>query len=290
MSTTSDPKSARRRRRDDDPFRLGWRFVKVRRPDGTTELEQVPLTLEDVLHPEEGDFHVLTDGHIRDCLYLRNVIQARLELRPGAVVLSDCRVAWDVPGLRPLGPDVAVFFNVGRHIDWGTFDVAQEGAEPVLVVEVTSPETRVNDVGVMVDYYFRAGVPLYLIADARKVRGGKRRLELIGYRAGRDRYRRWKPDRQCRLVVEPLGLSIGAVPDPNIGARLACFDGETGQEIGNYTEVCRALDEADARAREADARAREADARAEAEAEARRAMERRLDQMQDELRRLRGEG
>jgi hypothetical protein len=249
--------------------------VKVRRPDGTTELEQVPLTLEDVLHPEEGDFHVLTDGHISDCLYLRNVFQARLANDPSAVVLTDCRVAWDVPGLRPLGPDVAVFFNVGRHIDWGTFDVAQEGAEPVLVVEVTSPDTRANDVGVKVDYYFRAGVPLYLIADARKVRGGKRRLELIGYRAGRDRYRTWKPDRHGRLPVEPLGLSISVVPEPDIGARLACFDGATGQEIGNYVELYRALDEATARA--------------EAEAESRRALERRLEEMQDELRRLRGE-
>lgn len=281
MSTTHDPKPARRRRGDDDPFRLGWRYLQVQRPDGSLDVEQVPLTLEDVLHPEEGDFHVLTDGHWRDCFYVFGILQARLADVPGAIVLGDCRVAWDVPGLRPLGPDIAVFRNVKRHIDWGTFDVAEEGAEPVLVVEVTSPDTRVNDVGPKVDYYFRAGVPLYLIADAKKVRGGKRRLQLIGYRAGPDGYLPWEPGDQGRLVIEPLGLSVGAVPDPDIGARLACFDVATGREIGDYIDVSRALDAAETRAEEADARA-------EAEAEARRELERRLEAMQEELRRLRG--
>ena len=39
----------------DDPFRYGWRFVPRPTPDDPHHLEQVPLTLEDVLHPEVGD-------------------------------------------------------------------------------------------------------------------------------------------------------------------------------------------------------------------------------------------
>ena len=36
-------------------FRYGWRYVRIVRPDGTEDHDQVPLTLEDVLHPEVGD-------------------------------------------------------------------------------------------------------------------------------------------------------------------------------------------------------------------------------------------
>ena len=38
-----------------DPYRYGWRYVRQDRDDGTYVTEQIPLTLEDVLHPEEGD-------------------------------------------------------------------------------------------------------------------------------------------------------------------------------------------------------------------------------------------
>jgi len=38
--------------RDNDPFRYGWRFMHRVGPDGREDLEQVPLTLEDVLHPQ----------------------------------------------------------------------------------------------------------------------------------------------------------------------------------------------------------------------------------------------
>ena len=61
------------------------------------------------------------------------------------MAVSDCRVDWSVPGLRPMGPDIAVFFGVNRRKDWATLNVAAEGAVPGPVVEVTSPSTRKND-------------------------------------------------------------------------------------------------------------------------------------------------
>jgi len=115
-----------------DPYRYGWRYVRVRRPDGTVDLEQVPLTLEDVLHPKVDDFIVQTDFHDEDRAYLKAVFKAELNTDPGAVVLSDCLVDFNVPGVRPLGPDVAVFFGVerARKINWETFKVAAEKARP----------------------------------------------------------------------------------------------------------------------------------------------------------------
>src|SRR6516165_8904 len=165
MSTVSKSRPAKQPPSELDPFRYGWRYVRITQPDGTEALDQVPLTLEDVLHPELGDFIVQTDAHDNDRAYLKSVFKARLSRNRTAAVLSDCRVDWNVPGIRPLGPDVAVFFGVRRFIDWATFDVAAEGARPILVIEVTSPETRANDIGIKVDYYHRARVPLYVIAD-----------------------------------------------------------------------------------------------------------------------------
>src|SRR5262249_31727965 len=153
-------------------------------------LDQVPLTLEDVLHPEVGDFIVQTDAHDNDRAYLKAVFKLRLRADRTAAVLSDCRVDWNLPGIRPLGPDVAVFFGVRRHIDWATFDVAAERARPALVIEVTSPETRSNDIGIKLDFFHRARVPLYVIADVVEETEEERRIELIGYRRSPARYRR----------------------------------------------------------------------------------------------------
>ncbi len=53
---------------------------------------------------------------------------------------------------------------------------------PSLIIEVTSPKTRVNDVKTKVKQYAQAKVPYYVIADVEEV-DGKRRLKLIAYRA-----------------------------------------------------------------------------------------------------------
>ena len=128
-----------------DPFRYGWRYVRRRLPDGGEVFEQVPLTLEDLLHPEEGDQVPQSRHHQRICRYLVDALEARLASDPTAVVLEDVRIAWDVPDLKPHGPDIAVVFGVHDQRNWSTFDVAQEGVRPTLIIEVTSPETRVND-------------------------------------------------------------------------------------------------------------------------------------------------
>lgn len=50
----------------DDPFFLGRRYV-----DHGTYVEEVPLTLEDVLHPQEEDRVTVNDPHVALCFYLR---------------------------------------------------------------------------------------------------------------------------------------------------------------------------------------------------------------------------
>src|SRR5262249_34942033 len=151
--------------REEDPYRYGWRYVKRKLRNGRVDYDQVPLTLEDVLHPAEGVFIVQTYKHDRVCTYLATVFRAGLAGDPAAVVLHDVRIAWDRPRLRPHGPDIAVIFGVREVRDWGTFHVAEEGVRPELIVEVTSPETRSLDLRRKPGHYGRAGVPLYVIAD-----------------------------------------------------------------------------------------------------------------------------
>jgi len=202
--------------------------------------DQVPLTLKDVLFPKTGDFIVQSDGHDNDVSYLKYVFKARLAGDRTAAVLSDCRVDWNLPGVEPLGPDVAVFLGVKRHRDWATFDVAAEGARAALVVEVTSPDTRQNDVGDKFAFYHRAKVPLYLIADASD-RGDERDLELIGYRYTRRGFRPIPPDENGRIYLKPVNLYVGVTRDRLAGyERLACYDPETGEELGDYTALTQA--------------------------------------------------
>ena len=166
----------------DDPFRYGWRYVLRPTPDDLQHLEQVPLTLDDVLHPDVGDFIVHSDCHETDRMYLTAVLRARLEVHGRAIVLSDVRVAWDVPDLRPHGPDVMVIPGLRERRDWSTFDVAEEGVRPALMIEITSPETRENDVVWKVAHYARAGVAQYVIVDDARKRRETRRLRLLDYR------------------------------------------------------------------------------------------------------------
>ncbi len=268
-------------RQEVDPYRYGWRYVHSPQPDGTTVVEQLPLTLEDVLHPEEGDHGTHSRDHERFRVYLVNALEAQLARRPGAVVLNDVRVKWDVAGLRPHGPDIAVVFDVREQRNWNTFDVAEEGVRPALIIEITSPETRILDLYEKVEEYDQAGVPLYIIVDTYTRRGAIPR-RLWGYRRTVSGYAALPPDERGWIWLEPVGVWIGMQDD-----RVECYD-QDGQMIGDYVSIDAARANAEARAAEAEARAL-VEARARAEAEARAVMaEARLHELEAELRRLRG--
>ena len=120
--------------------------------------------------------------------------------------------------------------------DWnptdGTFTVVDHGARPLLVVEVTSPSTRDNDLDDKVVEYHRAGVPFYGIVDRRVGRQG---LEgrLLGYRANHEAYVRLPLDERGRLRLEPVGLWL-AFED----GRAVCYD-EQGKRREEYAMAVR---------------------------------------------------
>jgi hypothetical protein len=121
-------------------------------------------------------------------------------------------------------------------------------------------------------------VPLDIIADVLKEDEETRHVELIGYRYAPDAYERIVPDARGWIWLDPLGIWLGVVKDSHLGNcdRLACFDAETGEEIGDYQAISNALAAATAERSlaemKAEVEARRADAEARrAEAEARRA-------------------
>ena len=293
-----------------DPFRYGWRYVRTPYPDSTEVVHEVPLRLIDLLHPEEGDHVTHTEAHERRCVYLYNIFQAQVHDDPTTVVLHDVRIAWDVPDLRPHGPDLMVIPHVRVPQNWGTFEVADEGTRPTLIIEVTSPETRRIDVTEKVAHYARAGVPCYVIVDSVP-RRGQTELQLRGYELVGTTYAPLAPDARGWLWLDAVQVWLG-IQDNEVYA----YD-QDGQQLGDYATVVaqlateyaarvaaeaqaareretRMAAEAQAEAAEAQA-TREREARMAAEAQAARERETRISieaqlrAMQEELRRLRGE-
>ncbi len=262
-------------RSDQASFAYGWRYVERPGRNGRTERACIPLTLEDVLHPQEGDVLVPGDPHADDCNYLRDVAKDRHADDDSVAILTDCDVYWDIPELKNHRPDLAVIFGVKRQQDWPSFHVKTEKVRPRLIVEVASPQTRVVDVEDKLVEYARARVPHYVIADVDEATG-RRRLVLKAYRlTGRRRtYEPVKLNERGWAWLESLGLWLGTKVDPDTGGdRLALFDPQTELEIGDYTAIRRAGEAAEARAAAEALAAEAAKARAAAEAAARIAAE-----------------
>jgi hypothetical protein len=220
--------------------------------------------------------------HQRRVRYQADVFLARVADHPDAVVLTDVRIAWDMPSLKAHGSDMMVIFGLQIIRNWSTFDVAVEGVRPTLIVEVTSLETCVLDLEVKMAHYALAGVPLYVIAGAHEQRS-EALVRALGYELAGATYRRQVPNEQVWLWLEPLRVWIGAE-----GREVYCFDEQ--RRIGDYATLttivieseeqvaaawaaakaeARARMEAEVRAREESAVRREAEqARREAEARA----------------------
>ena len=263
---------------EDDPFRYGWRYVRRTRPDGSEYVDIVPLSHEDLLYPEEDDFVAQKPPHCRDTAYCHAALTAFHASQADVVVLGDCRVDWGVAGVRPLGPDILVLFGVRQWFQQGTFRIAVEGGQPILVLEIASPSTREHDLQPKMGLYFRAGVQLYVILD----RGpqGEDPARLLGYRRGPTGWLPMTPDAQGHLDLAPVRLRLGIEND-----HPWLYDAATGQRLPDYTELTQTLTDTQVRANaEAEARAA-AEARARDEAQARAALEQRLRELEDLLRR-----
>jgi colicin import membrane protein len=275
MSSITHP--AAESQQEVDPWRYGWRYVCQIGPDGAETIVQVPLTEEDVLHPREDDFIVQGEAHEDDCHYLKTILATHFADQPGVHVFRDMRMDWGVAGIEPHGPDLAVVANVpeDRPPQMGTLHLAECGARPLLVIEVTSPTTRRTDLNEKVTEYYEVGVPFYVIVDRHEGREGEE-VRLLAHRATLQGWAHLTPDADGWLALEPVGLYLAFE-----GRKLVCRDAR-GQRLLDYQEVVQAQREAEARA--------QAEAQARQDAETRAAVaEEQIRQLQAELNRLRGQ-
>jgi Uma2 family endonuclease len=262
------------------------------------DFQQVPLAQEDLLHPQEDDFHVQTYGHIRDCMYLHTILRGVLQGVAGVWVFGDMRTDFGVEGLEPLGPDLEVFADVPEN--WGrgrgTFYRNEANARPLLVIEVTSASSRKNDLGVKVDYYRQAGVPVYALVD-RYDDQEPPVVSVLGFRLTAEGYVPIPLDARGRLWLEPVRLWLAvesgeAVLYAENGARYddpANLVQNIRQAMARVEELEALMDEEVRARRDAEARAQqEGQARTQAESQVNDLMAR-LQAMEAEVQRLRGQ-
>jgi len=273
----------------DDPFRYGWRYVRRTEPDGTVVIAEIPLTLEDLLYPEEGDFVVHEPWHTQDFTYCYSTLTAWYADQPEVVVLGDCRVDWGVAGIRPLGPDIVVLFAVRHWLQQTTFHLAEEGGQPVLVMEIASPSTRRHDLETKRAFYYRAGVQTYVIVD----RGpeGEAPPRLIGFQRGPMDWVPLPPDARGHVPLGPVGLALGVEE-----GRPWLYNTVTGEREPDRPELQQALAAArasmqatEARAQDAEARAQNAESRLQDAVQERRQLEARVRALEEQLRQRPGD-
>ena len=112
MSTIRDPRAEPAPGSEADPFRYGWKEVPRKLLDGTIDYVNEPLTLEDLLHPEENYKIMNGSRHGVECRYLADVLERTLAHDEHALVLSDTGVYWDDPALKHHSPDIAVILGI----------------------------------------------------------------------------------------------------------------------------------------------------------------------------------
>ena len=249
---------------EEDLYRLGWRDIKTKMPDGTVRTKRIPLTLKDCLYPEEGDVMATGTDHDAIIVYLAGLIGRRLAENTGALVTKDCQFRWGQPPIGDHSPDVAVTFGVqflrddqGRPRSFSSFDVKEEGVKPKVIIEVVSFNYRENDVTTKVNEYHQVGIPWYFIVD-REDEGGPR--SLIGYRYSPSGYVRLKPADDGWLWVEPLNLWMEATEQG-----VNCYDGDTRQRLLTETELDRFAKQETVRANRERKKAEQEKARADQE-------------------------
>jgi Uma2 family endonuclease len=257
-----------------DPYYYGFRDEPELQPDGSFRSRRIELTLRDQLHPHEGDHFVEDSLHDISRGYLRDIFSWRVRTDPSALVLSNTGIYWDIEELGHHAPDVAVIFGVRQQRPmWPSFDVRKQGTRPRVIVELVSPRYRDNDVEEKVQAYHQARVPVYVILD--RERDGDP-WSIQAYQRRPQNYVPLPLEDDGRLWLLDLNLWLGVR-----GQQIRCFDGDTGEELGDLEAYARKAAEETARADAALARADAEKARADT-AEA-RAME-----LEAELARLKG--
>jgi Uma2 family endonuclease len=250
----------------------GWRYEWLRHADGTETAVPVPLTAEEIRHPQEGYVMPIRTSHDRLSGAACDMLRAHFADQPDVAVFHDLIFEWDHPEVGNYAPDIAVVFGVRQpEADRSKFVIAAEGTRPALIIEVTSPTTRTIDRSDKVKDYALVGVQEYVYID-HWTRKNKETWEIAGFRLVNGYYLPIVPDEDGAIYCATIAMRIGVEE-----GQIWLEDAATGENLLTNLEVRRAL-------RLAEAAQAAAEKRANAEEQARRAAEARIAELEARLR------
>ncbi len=219
---------------------------------------------EEYLPASDGRPMAETDVHRRLMLDLLHALEEHFREQPLVYVSGNISLYYlDERGVRQsISPDVLVVFGVPKK-PRRIYKLEAEGKAPDVVIELTSDETKVNDLGDKRYIYATLGVREYFIFDPLHE---TMRPPLRGFRLENGDY---VPLMGSRLSSEVLGLELRVEQDT-----LRLYDRKTGKRLLTPGE--------------AEAARRDAEVRAEREARERQAAEAEVARLREELKKLRG--
>jgi Uma2 family endonuclease len=244
---------------------------------------KAPVVFEEVIYPEsDGEPMAETDIHRNYMIDVIKILEDFYRDDP-RVYVSGNLFMYYVPGdtRKKVAPDVLVVKEVEKRLR-RTYQIWKEGKAPDLVIEVTSEDTRWEDMDFKRKLYHRLGVKEYYLYDPT---GDYLKDQLLGYRLVGTRYVPVRlPKGEDRLHSDVLNLDLVLE-----SGQLRLYDPQQKQFLLTPDENAQARRQAETeREQEAHAR-RQAETEREQEAQARRQAEAALRQAEEETARLRAE-
>ena len=164
---------------------------------------------------------------------------------------------------NPIAPDVLVALGLGTH-NRSSYFVWKEGKPPDWVLEVASPSTQADDLGVKRCRYAAMGVPEYWMFDPKGgvYPPGTPRLQGLKLADGKYIPLPWHLADGGRMIhSEVLGLDVCVD-----GELLRFRDAATGRDVPHRSDVQAAAERAEAQVKREAAQRKAAEAKAEREA------------------------
>ena len=185
------------------------------------------------------------------------------------------------------GPDLLVAFDVDPELYFRSngYIISEQGKPPDFVLEVASESTARRDLGVKREIYAAFGIPEYWRFDETGEHYGDR---LVGERLVEGEYRPIEIASLAGDILQGRSDVLGLDLRWDDG-QLEWYDPETGRHIATFDDERAARIQAETRVESAEARAFDERVRAEDERKARLRAETRSRELEEELRRLRGE-
>ena len=219
--------------------------------------EKTPVRVPSVRYPErDGKPMAETQVHAQEIIRLMLTLADRYADRPDVYVWGDLLLYYEEGNPKAsVAPDVFVAVGAAKEPPRRIYKLWEERVPPTFVIEVTSASTRREDLGRKRDLYARLGVSEYVLYDPL---GEYLSPALQGFRLDLDAgaYRAMETDSTGALLSDALGLRLVLVE-----GRLTLFDRETGAALLSPSE------------------------QAAVEREGRQAAERRVAELEAELRR-----